>query len=733
MGAWKSVEAYLPIFVFILYQVEIVVPQVAWTPIYMDGKSQVDLWTVSDTGCSCSKMSASSKYNYSSASATRGGNTPISATSMAMGVSSPPSTPAKDSCACCVSDGGCPCGAASPNRCTQCGLEAYCMQMCNVTLDSKALKSRSGKTFGQIKSPSLVGPGSCWYLLLPDRNQRIEIQVYRLVSVGHFNGSSCQSGFLELTEGPDAAGRKGKGKGSGVIIGGPPRGGSGRGLQLCGENERFAPPAVMFADRTSATLLFQIGEPTLRSQFFAYFSFTPSDHKTLGIANRGGKRVDHTDCDWVYQEELCKKRRWKTGEGEGKVGRLKAKEGGENREEMSDEGGCIIASPGYPGIYPPNRVCKYLVNSSSNNSRINVTFTSLLLPYNLCDTDYIVIHKGPSISSPVLTRICGSRKTHVEYSGPSMLIEFRSGPSIPPYDYNGFTARLDFISASEDTSVTDLPLGFSTSGEEPGILMDETRKFPKRIPNTICDYVYYGNTTRSGLFDTRVKGLHLPYMQGLSSSSGPVTCKLVFYGKSSDIVYMSLFSFDLRAPACESSIEVFDGKQGKNSKCVQKICSPFTRKPEEQKGSFSEQKSIVSTGNVLTIVFHQAYDSSKEYIEGAFLFHDERLEGALQTSALCDVVYDGTRRRGRNSKKEEPFAEPLAAHHFWRNVDGPLRCTQRFDVEKGQTITLKITAGERLVSDPRCTTRCQTENGGGGIMDEDIGGGCSCMTNTSVL
>ncbi|KAG6804406.1 hypothetical protein HZU73_00328 [Apis mellifera caucasica] len=167
--------------------------QVTWTPIYVGTYSQVDLWTQTTNGCACSFNSSSNE------------------------------------CACCVPSGGCSCGAASPDRCAQCGLEQYCANMCNITLDSRQLFSKSDRGFGQIKSPSLEGPSRCTYRFVPDTGQRVELQIYRLISIGRHNGTACEGGWLQLE-------------------------GGGR---VCGPNERFDRPVVLFSDKSVPILHMQ--------------------------------------------------------------------------------------------------------------------------------------------------------------------------------------------------------------------------------------------------------------------------------------------------------------------------------------------------------------------------------------------------------------------------------------------------------------------------------------------
>ncbi|XP_067002064.2 uncharacterized protein [Anabrus simplex] len=581
--------------------------QVVWTPIFVD--SQVDLWTQGAQGCRC------------------------------------PFDASREDCACCVRDGGCPCGRSAPNRCSQCGLEQHCGNMCNVTIDSRYLSARSGKSFGQIKSPSLEGPGFCWYLLQPDTGQRVEIQVYRLVSVGRFNGTSCMGGFLQLVDGLEPSPRP-------------------TASQICGTNERYAPPVVLFADRGPANLLFHVAEPTLRSQFLAFFSFTPSSSSQgAEFRPRGGRRIEHTECDWLYQDFLCR-----------------------------DPESCVLASPGYPGLYPANQQCKYHITTSSIQTQVHITFTALLLPHNHCATDYVAVYQGSTPSSTLLTTLCSNRRTKLTYSGPKLLLEFSSGPPVPPYDYNGFVATLQF---TEGTWSTEQSVGL-----EPDVMMDGTSAPRQLTPRPGCDVTFTGTETRSGHFDTR-------------GGSWSPSCSIAFIGRRTDIIHVSLFNYRLRAPSCQSVVEMYDGLAEENVKPRKRLCSPVTKHALDPSGRFLEQQTFLSSDNIMTLVLRRPSpplsSTDNEFMDGAFVFHDEQIDGTLRPDTLCDVDYYGL-----SSPREGRISNPGTQQLFW-NIEGALRCSQRFIPAANQSVTITVTSLARLSPDPHCHTQCGDD-------------GCRCVT-----
>ncbi|KYN28097.1 hypothetical protein ALC57_02533, partial [Trachymyrmex cornetzi] len=63
-------------------------------------------------------------------------------------------------------------------------------------------------------------------------------------------------------------------------------------------------------------------------------------------------------------------------------------------EDTDCHDGCVLASPGYPGLYPPNIRCRYLITSGPRIS-IAINFTAVLLPYNLVECFFFHLPSSP--------------------------------------------------------------------------------------------------------------------------------------------------------------------------------------------------------------------------------------------------------------------------------------------------------------------------------------------------
>ena len=69
------------------------------------------------------------------------------------------------------------------------------LAVCNVTLDASQLYTSSRLRYGQIKSLELQENQHCWYRIHPQPGYRIELQIYRLVDMGHLNQSRYTSEY----------------------------------------------------------------------------------------------------------------------------------------------------------------------------------------------------------------------------------------------------------------------------------------------------------------------------------------------------------------------------------------------------------------------------------------------------------------------------------------------------------------------------------------------------------
>lgn len=240
-------------------------------------------------------------------------------------------------------------------------------------------------------------------------------------------------------------------------------------------------------------------------------------------------------------------------------------------------------------------------------------------------------------SDKTLATICGSEKKELVFQGPNLLLEFNAGYQMPPFAYNGFAANLEFIEGQATTVVpqTNSPARNHSGNHHrhaaalpppppPAITeVDWTPAPPKFSP---CDKIIIEANGRSGHFDTRGR----PFAPN---------CRLIFKGKPSDVVHISLFNYRLKAQSCRSVIEIIDGalesasvSANSQKKSLHKMCSPVMRHARDTDGNFLPPQTFVSTGSQIMIAlrrFHGSsgasssnYDHNDEFIDGAYMFHD---------------------------------------------------------------------------------------------------------------
>ncbi|XP_041670250.1 cubilin [Cheilinus undulatus] len=110
-----------------------------------------------------------------------------------------------------------------------------------------------------------------------------------------------------------------------------------------------------------------------------------------------------------------------------------------------------IHSPSYPNSYPNNVDCSWVI-SVDNNHRVFFNFSDLdIEPHSTCVWDYVAIYDGPTVSSPLLAKVCGtSPPPAITSTQNTIYVRFRSDSS---RSHRGFSAR--FSEACGATIMTD--------------------------------------------------------------------------------------------------------------------------------------------------------------------------------------------------------------------------------------------------------------------------------------
>ncbi|KAK0424700.1 hypothetical protein QR680_008799 [Steinernema hermaphroditum] len=163
-----------------------------------------------------------------------------------------------------------------------------------------------------------------------------------------------------------------------------------------------------------------------------------------------------------------------------------------------------ILSPTYPGTYPSNFHCTYLLKGNPGD-RIRIYFRDFDIYFGgeHCPYDSMTIYDGPTNRSPIIRKVCGLQQRMEMFSfGSNMLIEFNT-TNPAKSDPRGFVVEFEF--SDQFVKVLDLLDGQKgvshLRGSECDVRVESNRETTHYIQSPAYPNMYKTNTTCTYILD----------------------------------------------------------------------------------------------------------------------------------------------------------------------------------------------------------------------------------------
>ena len=350
---------------------------------------------------------------------------------------------------------------------------------------------------------------------------------------------------------------------------------------------------------------------------------------------------------------------------------------------------CVLQSPNFPGFYPRNVTCYYLVKAlpapsphfkpvialgQPNNRLIHVGDHDLLSRISPevsllknCPGDHISVYDGGEMKAPLLARFCGSTSLpNITSSGPEMLVVFHSA------------------SAGRMNHPPNMVVGFELLAR---VL------FRKRRVESGCSYEITS-------FEVKHGTIHSPPYSMPSNSS----CVYQFYANRDEVIWLYFskyyrkrkFDANYYNSECRNGLTIEESLTGnpefsdESIQTVGQFCdetSPPVCIRSKQKHRLTapctQQESFLSTKPRVRI--EQKFTDGTSLMPLQYILHYEYVTIDKGGQNDCGQVYSSKKRL------KGSLSSPKNVFKFGRGGKTSMNCSHTFHIGENETLTIKIT------------------------------------------